>query len=155
MQKKRGFTLIELLVVIAIIGILAAIVLVSVRTGPERARDARIVSAMAQARNTAVEIFAENNSDYSNLCDTTDHSFNDDNYSAAGGDPKIEDELKAIEDDIEANMPSEGSIACYASTDSYCVTAPLNKTGKYYCIDTTKAKEVSNPCSAGKTCDDL
>ena len=152
MQKKKGFTLIELLVVIAIIGILAAIVLVSVRTGPQRAKDARIISAMAQARTTAVEIYAENNSDYSSLCDTTDNSFNDDNYS---GSADIKDSLTAIEDDIEGNMPTGGSIACYASTDSYCVTAPLNKTGKHYCIDTTKAKEVSNPCSAGKTCDDL
>ena len=153
MQKKKGFTLIELLVVIAIIGILAAIVLVSVRTGPQRAKDARIISAMAQARTTAVEIYAENNSDYSSLCDTTDNSFNDDNYS---GSADIKDSLTAIEDDIEANMPSGGSIACYASTDSYCVTASLNKTGKYYCIDTNKAKEVSNPCtSATDKCDNL
>ena len=143
MQKKRGFTLIELLVVIAIIGILAAIVLVSVRTGPERAKDARIISAMAQARTIAAEVYAENNSKYSNLCYSTDNTFNDDNYP---GSSEIKKELGTIESDIESNG---GVIKCFASDDDYCVTSSLNKTNAYYCIDSDGiAKEVSGPCTA-------
>jgi prepilin-type N-terminal cleavage/methylation domain-containing protein len=55
-RKKRGFTLIELLVVIAIIGILATIVLVSLNTARQKARDARRASDIHQIA-LAVEMY--------------------------------------------------------------------------------------------------
>ncbi len=49
-SSKKGFTLIELLVVIAIIGILAAVILISLTTARGKANDVRVMSAAKQIR---------------------------------------------------------------------------------------------------------
>jgi prepilin-type N-terminal cleavage/methylation domain-containing protein len=54
-KMKRAFTLIELLIVIAIIGILASVVLVSTRSGVDKAKRA---SALTTASSALPEIVA-------------------------------------------------------------------------------------------------
>ncbi len=62
-KNKKGFTLIELLVVIAIIGLLAAIIAVSVNSARKKARDAQRVSDMKQIQ-TALELYYDDNEEY-------------------------------------------------------------------------------------------
>lgn len=57
---KSGFTLIELLVVIAIIGVLAAVVLVSLNTARQRGRDAKRLADL-DAMRLALEVYADQN----------------------------------------------------------------------------------------------
>ena len=59
-KNQKGFTLIELLVVIAIIGVLSTIVLVSLNTAREKARDVRRVSDMRQVA-LALEMYYDDN----------------------------------------------------------------------------------------------
>jgi len=70
-QRQRGFTLIELLVVIAIIGILATIVLVSLSSAREKARDSRRLSDLRQVV-LALEMYYSDYSIYPGTAATGD-----------------------------------------------------------------------------------
>jgi prepilin-type N-terminal cleavage/methylation domain-containing protein len=131
--KKKGFTLIELLVVIAIIGILAAIVLISVRRALNTAKDGRITAELDQVR-TRAEMFAiENNQQYTGLCTNAD--------------------IVALQNDICAQKGQAAGcgsphFVCNVSANAYCVYSQLNS-GKYWCVDSTM---VSKQYDAAPTC---
>jgi len=63
MNTKKGFTLIELLVVIAIIGILSSVVLASLNTAREKARDAKRISDIKNTQ-LALELYFDTNKEY-------------------------------------------------------------------------------------------
>ena len=71
MKKNKGFTLIELLVVVAIIGLLSAVVLVSLNSARKSAYDAKRKADLKQIAN-AFEMYYDTNSQYptisSDLC---------------------------------------------------------------------------------------
>ena len=60
---RKGFTLIELLVVIAIIGLLSSVVLASLTTARDKARDASRIAAFNGIRN-ALELYKTTNGIY-------------------------------------------------------------------------------------------
>lgn len=68
MNNQKSFTVIELLVVIAIIGLLASIVLVSLRGVREKARDARRLQDIDQLVK-AIQIYAETYEEWPGLGD--------------------------------------------------------------------------------------
>ena len=66
MQKQnKGFTLVELLVVVSIIGILSTIVLGSLGSARQKARDAKRASDLMQIK-TALEMYYNDNRTYPN-----------------------------------------------------------------------------------------
>ena len=62
-MKTRGFTLIELLVVISIIGLLASIVLTSLKSARAKGRDATRLATLEQLRN-GIELYNSSNGSY-------------------------------------------------------------------------------------------
>jgi type II secretion system protein G len=70
MKKTKGFTLIELLVVIAIIGILATIVLVSLNSARQKARDTRRLGDLREVA-LALEMYYDDNSSYPSVTGCT------------------------------------------------------------------------------------
>lgn len=62
-RSERGFTLIELLVVIAIIGMLSSVILASLSSARERARDARRASDLRQV-GIALEMYYDDHQQY-------------------------------------------------------------------------------------------
>jgi len=113
-KKKKGFTLIELLVVIAIIGILAAIVLVSLGGARTKAQQAAIKANMDQMRLAAeLEYTDTTPPSYALTTSRTD-------YTSA----------KTAATNNGATSWVEGFAA-----DKYCIQAALPGDGGSWCLD--------------------
>lgn len=159
----RGFTLIELLIVIAIIGILAAVIIVSVNTARSKASNTRMLAQVAQMRvlfelslanNTYVDIVGD--STHIDQLSTTSASLP--NIEALLCDiGKLNGYTAAVTDDITLTcegLPNQhtGVIIYSNSTDwgvsDYAVYATSSPSG-YVCVDsfghTNSTSTVSMP----------
>ena len=137
MRKNKGFTLIELLVVIAIIGILAAIVLVSLSGAQNRARDARITADLNQMR-TAATIYNNDTSNYNGFDKETNIvSLVSDLVASSGGNSK---------EFFIATSATDYCAVAKLSTNSYWCIDSLNITSKSYTADPTVCTTASPKC---------
>jgi len=122
-RLNEGFTLIELLVVIAIIGILSGIVLTSLGSARNKAKDARITASMAQVRTIGETLY------------------DGATYPAATfivGDTTSG--LKALNDDVKAQQGGGAGITIVPNTSNtgYAAYANLvSSTTGMWCVDSS------------------
>ena len=112
-KKQKGFTLIELLVVIAIIGVLATIVLVSLNSARNKAKDTAIKSALDQARLVAEIYYDDTSSSYASLSAT------------------VPADMGTIGTNITSNG---GTLVVFSSATAYCAQSVL-ASGGTHCVD--------------------
>lgn len=124
LKKNRGFTLIELLVVIAIIGILAAIVLTSLGTAREKARNASAQASMSQMRAEA-ELGTNTSGQYvADLCTA----------SATGG---LDDLTTAVENQLAGSVACGQDAAAAARPLAWGAAVDLDGAAGVFCVDST------------------
>ncbi len=125
--KKRGFTLMELLVVVAIIGILAAIVLVSLNSARNKGKNAAIKSQMVSLRS-AGELHNEDNGSFATFCASTEAT------------------------NLSAGVTNSGgsSFDCDATADAWAAEVQLVGTGAgFWCVDSTGASKAEAATKGG------
>ena len=128
LSSSKGFTLIELLVVIAIIGILSTIVMVSLNTARQKARDARRMSDMQQI-SVAMTMWRDSNAAYPTAAEFTG-AFKTTYFP--GGLP---------------TDPSTGANYTYTpGTDTYCVYADLETDTYFYANQNGTGKNATAGC---------
>lgn len=134
MKRRQGFTLIELLVVIGIIGVLAAVVLVSMNDARDGATDARVQSEMDSLSKQSLISFLPING-FDSVCGT----------GGVTQDPAIARLIGSIE------ALTGGTVECNSATGAFAVSAPLEN-GLFWCVDGDGVKrEIPSALAAGVT----
>jgi prepilin-type N-terminal cleavage/methylation domain-containing protein len=142
MTQSRGFTLIELLVVVAIIGILSAVVLVSLNAARNKGSDAAIISNLNTIRLQAELYYSDHNSAYGidfalpGACPTA-------GLTMFAGDPKIKTAIAAADKAAGGRGGPIDKVFCASpGASSYVVQSALvaGVGGKmWWCVDSLGA----------------
>lgn len=130
-NTQSGFTLLELIVVIAIIGILTAIIVVSLVDSRNKGKDGNLFSTLSNARAQASLYFTNNASTgYEDVCTTSQ------NVEPRG----------VLEFVTSANTLSDG-VTCDSSETAWAMEAHLNAEDKYFCVDSNGSAKKTDTSS--------
>ena len=141
MNKTRGFTLIELLIIIAILGILASIVIASLRSARDKGDDAAIKADLNQIRVASDLVYDDLGNAYCDSGTCVGGSYqNISNCQAVtplvsptylAEDAKINAEL------VDAVLKNGGIDArCVIGVNGYAIAVPLKTNSSlYWCVD--------------------
>lgn len=131
-KSSRGFTLIELLIVVAIIGLLSAVVLSSLGTARNKAKDAKVKAEMSQLRAQA-EMYNDTNGNFGTAAATCTAGI----FGATL--PGLTSIVTSIGTSVGASM------WCGSTATAWAVAATLPG-GTQWCVDSTGASRA--PASA-------
>lgn len=136
MKKQAGLTFLEILLVISIIAVLTILVLTAVSSSRKKAFDNRIRAGVSQLRILAQIVYDSQNGSYENWTEEL----------------SIQNSLSTTLEDIDKNYGDAPgapyvTVLRESQTQDFCVSAPLQSTNTYYCVDATaRFDEVSSPC---------
>ncbi len=126
--KKSGFTLIEMLVVVAIVGILSATILAALGPSRNKAKDARIQSAIKQGLVIAETLYDSNSANH---------------YAAV---TLAQADIAKLVADVSSQG---GTLKVSVAANSVAFSSSLNtSSGTYYCSDSTGKTGSTEPTSA-------
>ena len=145
-KSIKGFTLIELLVVIAIIGILAAIVLVSLGNARQKGADAGIYGNLDSIR-TQAEVYAGNNSNLYAPADGVATTTADSTGAACGALAGLFSGDATIKQAVTSAASASGSsgTVCAAGKSYWAIAVPLKTDAtKAWCVASSgQAKQIT------------